>query len=356
MQEPRPHLLESAPFELIDAQPVFASGTRDRRHFGGLHTVPSGKIILTFMYGTMPRSNDAATMICHSHDHGVSWSEPRPLYAVPGWDCFPNGGVCQITPERIRLFIGQYRFAPDLGGKQPFDSGWHTRYIDSTDEGAHWTEPSADLKIFPSWTEFYGSSNPHRLNDGRLMWAVQGTQDRDADWRVGVTFSDAEGYTFSPPLIYAEDPYLQYSDGDIVRLPDGRFLTVLREHQDIGTYFCHSADEGQTWTPLKPTGFVGANFRLHILKSGDVVCLYRDEDPERYGTSIGLSSDGGETWTWAGSLYYQPHTDRHRPGYFCGCPDLAVAADGILVTVLHTYDDDDGEMGLHVLRLRDVSS
>ena len=32
-------------------------------------------------------------------------------------------------------------------------------------------------------------------------------------------------------MIYASDPKLAYSDGDIVRLADGRFLTVLREHE-----------------------------------------------------------------------------------------------------------------------------
>ena len=56
-----------------------------------------------------------------------------------------------------------------------------------------------------------------------------------------------------------------------------------------------------------------------------------------------------------GSLYYQPHSTKHRPGYFCGCPDLVLAADGTLVAVLHSYEDDDGEMCLHLLRLREKS-
>lgn len=355
MNNPCPYLLPESPLQLIDAQTLFASGNRMRRHFGGLHTCQSGRILLTFMLGTMPRTNDAGTMISHSDDNGGTWSPPRPLWAVPGWDSFPNGGACRISDDRIRLFIGQYRFTPDVGGKQPFDDGWHTRYIDSTDEGAHWTEPSADVKVFPSWTEFYGTSNPHPLSDGRLMWAVQGTQDRDADWRVGVSFTDPAGSEFSPPIIYAQDDYFQYSDNDIVRLPDGHFLTVFREHMENGTFFSHSSDEGQTWTPFRPTGFRGANFRLFILRSGDVCCLYRDEDPSRYGTSISISKDGGENWHWVGSLYYQPNSNRHRPGYFCGCPDLVEAADGTLVAILHTYEDDDGEMCLHLLRLRDIS-
>ena len=355
MNDPWPALLANCPFELIDAKTLFASGKRVRRHFGGLHALPSGRLILTFMFGTMPRSNDGGTMIATSDDNGETWTDPMPLFAIPGWDSFPNGGVRRVTKDRIRLFIGQYRFAPALGGKQPFSSDWHTRYIDSVDDGAHWTEPTGDVAVFPSWTEFYGASNPHPLSDGRLMWAVQGTQNRDEDWRVGVSFTGADGYDFSPPVIYASDPNLAYSDGDVVRLADGRFLTVLREHQIGGTFFSHSADEGKTWTELKPTGFIGANFKLHRLRSGAIACIYRDEDPARYGTSAGVSEDGGETRTWARSLYSQPHSKKHIPGYFCGCPDLVETSDGNLAAILHSYEDDDGEMCLHFLRLRDVS-
>jgi hypothetical protein len=355
MNDPVPNLTPNSPLEVIEARTLFATGNRVRRHFGGLHTLSTGRMLLTFMFGTMPRTNDGGTMIASSDDHGRTWSEPMPLYAVPGWDCFPNGGICRISDDVIRLFIGQYRFVPDLGGKQPFESDWHTRYIDSTDGGAHWTEPSDDVKIFPCWTEFYGASNPHPLSNGGLLWAVQGTQGRDSEFRVGITISDSQGANFTAPVIYASDPKLAYSDADIVRLVDGRFLTVIREHLVGGTYFCHSHDEGQTWTELQPTGFVGANFKLHRLRSGSVLCLYRDERADRYGVSVGVSHDGGETWEWTGSLYAAYNSTRHKPGYFGGCPDLVETADGDLAAILHSYEDDDGEMCLHLLRLRDLT-
>jgi hypothetical protein len=187
------------------------------------------------------------------------------------------------------------------------------------------------------------------------MWAVQGTQGRDEEWRVGVTFSTGDGTDFSPPIIFAADPSLAFSDGDIVQLGDGRFLSVLREHQVGGTFCCLSTDEGRTWGPLRPTGFVGANFRLHRLRSGAIACLYRDEDPARYGVSLSVSEDGGTSWSWAGSLYAQPNSTKHRPGYFCGCPDLAELPDGTLAAILHSYEDEDGEMCLHFFRLRDCT-
>jgi hypothetical protein len=68
-----------------------------------------------------------------------------------------------------------------------------------------------------------------------------------------------------------------------------------------------------------------------------------------------VSHDGGESWEWAGSLYAAYNSDRHLPGYFTGCPDLVTTADGNLAAVFHSYQDDDGEMCLHLMRLKDVS-
>src|SRR5215211_4579766 len=77
MNDPCPHVLPSSPLQLISAKTLFASGKRVRRHFGGLHALPSGRLILTFMFGTMPRTNDAGTMIATSDDLGERWSDPR---------------------------------------------------------------------------------------------------------------------------------------------------------------------------------------------------------------------------------------------------------------------------------------
>ena len=50
----------------------------------------------------------------------------------------------------------------------------------SKDGGRTWTEPSAEIRLFPHWTELYGASNPHPLSDGRLLWAMMGTEGRFA--------------------------------------------------------------------------------------------------------------------------------------------------------------------------------
>lgn len=355
VRNPTPNLGPEAPLEVIDAQTLFASGSPRRRHFGGLAVTPSGRIVLTFMLGSMPRKNDGAVMVATSGDEGRSWTEPQPLFAVPSWDCFPQGGPCPISSDHLRLFIGKYRFAPDLGGKQPFSGDWVTYYTDSHDEGETWSEPADELRLFPSWTEMYGASNPHPLADGRLLWAVCGTMERDKDWQSGVSFTDAAGEGFTEPVVIGAASGLAYSDGDVVRLDDGRLLAVIREHAVGDTLFSHSDDDGHTWSPLRPTEFVGANFKLNRLRSGAVTCLYRDEDPTRRGVSLSVSTDGGESWKWVGQLYEAPPDARHDPGYFCGCPDLEPVGNSEYAGVLHTYPDADDEICLHFFRLRDLT-
>ena len=106
-----------------------------------------------------------------------------------------------------------------------------------------------------------------------------GTKGRDVGWHSGVSFTGPDGDDFTPPTIIAEADGRDYSDIDVVRLDDGRFLAVVREHQTRQSVFAHSSDEGRTWTPIRPTPFKGSNIKLFRLRSGAILCAYRDEDP-----------------------------------------------------------------------------
>jgi hypothetical protein len=302
----------------------------------------------------MPRRNDGGIMITATDDGGETWDEPIPLYAAPGWDCYPMAGPRPIGPDHFRLFMGRLKFAPELGGKQPF-AGWESTYIDTVDGGQTWSEATARVQLFPVWTEVYGASNPLRLTDGRLMWAASGTRGRDRDWQFGVSFTDANGDGFSPTVVIAAGPGLGFPEGDVIRLDDGRFLAVVREQLVGETVTSYSSDEGKTWSELRPVGFFGANIKLQRLRSGAILCAYRDEDPARRGVSCSVSTDGGVSWRFIGQLYVAPDEAQHVPGHLCGYPDFVEVGDGELLGVLHTYEDADGEICLHLFRLRDVS-
>jgi hypothetical protein len=354
MFAPNPEFTSAAPLTVADAFALFPSGGPRRRMAGGLARLDSGRLLLTFVLGPMPRRNDGAVMIATSDDGGATWTEPLPLFAAPGWDCYPMAGPRPFGGDRFRLFVGRVQFAPELGGKQPF-TAWRASYVDTVDGGRTWTELAPDVALYPCWTEIYGASNPHRLSDGRLMWAASGTLGRDTDWQFGVSFTDADGNGFTPPVIIAAAPDRGYPEGDVIRLDDGRFLAVVREQLVPETVFSHSVDEGRTWSALRPCGFKGGNIKLHRLHSGAILCAYRDEDPARRGVGCSVSEDGGETWRSIGYLYVAPPEAQHVPGHLCGYPDFVTLHDDEILAVCHTYEDADGEICLHIFRLRDLS-
>jgi hypothetical protein len=353
MTDPTPRLLPRGPLELASAHTLFTGGPVWRRNAPTVTRFEStGRLLLLFsQVAGRERASTAALMLSTSDDDGATWAPPSPLYAYPGWFCLSIGGAARIRDDLVKVFLGRFQFDLSLGGTEPM-TGWHVTSTESRDGGQTWSEPGPEIRMFPTWTEFYGASNPHRLRDGRLMWAVSGTDGRDVAWQSGVTFSDPDGSAFSRPTLIAKEPGRDYSDTDIVRLPDGRFLAVVREHQTLQSVSSHSSDDGATWSPLRPTPFKASNPKLYRLRSGAVVCAYRDEDPGRRGVSISLTEDGGETWRFLGQLYEADRSVEHEPGSVCGYPDMLTLGGDAVGAVLHAYPTRDG-VELHWLRLID---
>jgi hypothetical protein len=293
-------------------------------------------------------------MLTSSEDDGQTWADPMPLYAYPGRDGLLMGGLTRFADDHIQLILGRINVDLSLGGPEPV-TDWAIFATTSCDGGRTWSEPGPEIRLFPHWSELYGASNPHPLSDGRFMWACIGTLGRDVDWQAGVTFTDASGTAFTPPIIIAAAPDRNFADMDIVRLPDGSLLAVAREMNLLECVSSISTDEGQTWTPIQLTGFKGANIKLHRLRSGAVLCAYRDEDPAQSGVSCSVSDDGGETWRFIGQLYVADPAHSHVPGSPCGYPDFVALDEDRLLGVLNTYPDADGQVDLYLLRLIDRS-
>jgi BNR repeat protein len=355
MTAPTPNLPAGGALELVDARTLFEGRPVRRRNAASVtRFAGSGRLLMVFSQGPgLEVRNDAAIMQTHSDDDGRTWADPTPVYAYPGWFCLAMGGLARIADDNVKLLLGRIRLDLSLGGTEPM-TGWWVASSTTRDGGETWSEPAPEIRLFPHWTELYGASNPHPLSDGRLLWAVMGTEGRDVGWHAGVSTTGPDGDDFSRPTIIAREPGRDYSDIDVVRLDDGRFLAVVREHVTRQSVLSHSADEGRTWSPIRPTPFKGSNIKLVRLRSGAILCAYRDEEPERRGVSISLTRDGGDTWSDAGQLYAAGPDPAHRPGSVCGYPDIVPLANGTLGAVLHTYPDEDG-IQLHWLRLRDVS-
>ena len=354
MADPRPNLRDDAPLELIEARTLFADAPLGRRSAASLARVEAtGRLLLTFSHVVgADLGNQASLMVTRSDDDGQTWSDPMAVYAQPGWFALAMGGFARISDENIKLMLGRIQIDLSIGGTEPM-TGWYVASTTTRDGGDSWSDLSPEIRLFPEWTELYGASNPHPLSDGRLLWAVMGTHGRDLGWHAGVSVSDPEGDHIGPPTIIAEADGLDYSDIDVIRLDDGRFLAVVREHQTRQSVWSHSGDEGRTWSPIQPTPFKGSNIKLFRLRSGAIACAYRDEDPDLRGVSLSVSHDGGATWTFCGQLYAADPDALHQPGSVCGYPDVATLRNGDLAVVLHAYPTAADGTQLHWLRLRD---
>jgi len=355
MATPTPRLADDSPLQVVTARTLFDTAPVGRRNAASVVRIEStGRLLMCFSHvvGAALR-NQAALVVSHSDDDGETWSDPETVYAYPGWFSLAMGGLARVADDNVKMILGRMRIDLSLGGTEPM-TGWWVASSTTRDGGDSWGEPSPEIRLFPHWTELYGASNPHPLADGRLLWATMGTMGRDVGWHAGVSISDAAGEHFDPPTIIAQADGLDYSDIDVVRLDDGRFLAVVREHKTRQSVFSTSADEGATWSPIRPTAFKGSNIKLFRLRSGQVVCVYRDEDPAQRGVSVSLTGDAGESWMSLGQLYAAGPESLHEPGSVCGYPDLVALGGNEIGAVLHPYPDADG-IQLQWFRLRDDS-
>ncbi len=349
-----PDISDNAPITVRNSRKLLYTDEPHIHHMASLARLPGGRLVLSF--SRVPgarRLSNGVLMVSRSDDDGTTWTTPEALYAHAGWDCLNMGGLMPFSDTRVVLALGRLQIDPTLPGDEPC-TGWDMATRASADGGETWSPVSPGIRLFPGWTELYGASNPHRLADGRHMLAAIGTTGRDVGWRAGVTFTGDLGATLSPPVIVAEHPRLGFGDMDIVRLADGRFLAVARVFGGHDSVFAHSTDEGRTWSEPRPADFAGANIKLHRLRSGAVLCAYRDERGNRSGVACSVSEDGGEAWRRLGWLAAPgggppPRAD----GVRCGYPDIAATGGRELACVLHPTADATGCVDLRWLRLQD---
>lgn len=352
VEAPAPRLAADARLEVVHARSLFRPRPVRRHMVPSLLALEGDRLLLAFTEGSTPEhANHGAIMLSSSDDRGATWSPPSPVIATPGWFSLVFGGLVRLPDGRLRLGYGQIQLDRSMPGTEPM-TGWFGGATFSSDGGETWSAPEAEIRLFPTWTEFFGGSSPHPLPDGRLMWTVSGTVERDRQWQAGVTFSGPDARSFEPVTLIAAATDRDYSDIDAVRLRDGRFLAVVREHLTLQSVQAWSADEGRTWTPPRPTPFKGSNVRLFTLRSGALLCAYRDEDPARRGVSISITRDDGHSWAFAGQLYAAGPDASHVPGSVCGYPTIVTLGDDLIAVALHSYPNPAGS-DLHYLLLRD---
>ena len=348
-------LIHNPYIEIISQKLLFENKQNQQHKAPSIIRLSNGILIVTFALHQDSKTLESYVVLTKSNNNGVTWTEPEIIYRNSGFTCINMGGLVRFSDHMIRLIVGSMKIDYSLGGDEPF-SDCITGYLDSKDGANTWSHKLEEINLFPMWTEVYGQSNPHILKDGRFLLAMMGTIGRDKEWHSGVSFCDPnDNYSFSKPIIIAKDKYKNYSDIDVVRIKDGRLLAVIREHNLKKSVFSHSENEGITWSPINFTGFLGSNIKLLKLNSGDIICAYRDENPDNLGVSISISRDCGYKWEYLGQIYSASKDSLHIPGLKCGYPDMLYINNVDIIGVLHTYPNKEGAMNIKQFKLKDLT-
>ncbi|MBI2193846.1 MAG: exo-alpha-sialidase [Planctomycetes bacterium] len=340
-------LLRDAPLEMLDRVVIAGSPARRQRGSTSMLQFPSGELLLLYRLAVgVNRSSNGAVMITRSKD-GNTWEEAVPIYAQPGWDCGGMSGFRLLPDQSVVLFLARMRVTP-VSGMISKITETHTYQTRSADGGHTWTELSEEIRVFPAITEFWGHGPVMKLDDGRLLLGVIGTQFEYERWASAVVTSTDNGRSFHDLRIIADRPGPDFCDNEIIRLADGRLLAIIRTEQPpFDAYQSYSSDDGWTWSPVQPTGFKAGGMTLLRLRSGLILCAHRDREPGRPGVAFYITEDSGGHWRYIGQVYAGTH-------WYCGYVDFATFPDGRIFCTYFTSLEN-GNSEVHGVWLKDLT-
>ena len=303
MGTPTPRLDPDGPLELVAARTLFADAPPGRRNGGERrpHRVERAAPHVLLARGrrgaAQPGRADGHPLGRRRRDVVRPARRSTPTRAGSAWRW---AGSRAIADDNVKLLLGRILIDLSLGGTEPM-TGWYVASATTRDGGETWSEPSPEIRLVPRMDRAVRREQPASAR--RRPAAVGRHGHPGPGHRLACRRQrqrSRRGDRFEPPTIIAQADGRDYSDIDVVRLDDGRFLAVVREHQTRQSVWSTSERRGRepgrrsarrrSWARTSSSSGCGP---------GAIVCAYRDEDPERRGVSLSVTDDGGESWTSA---------------------------------------------------------
>ena len=325
-------LLPDAPIRIVE-DTVIAGGDDRYRYAPSLVRLPDGDLLVAYTeaIGEYP-SDNGWVVLRRSSDDGRTWTAPQTLYAEPGWACLGTAGLRLFPNGELICFLGRLREVGARAAGLVFHEV-RSAVSRSADGGRTWSALEPDIRLFREMNEFFGPGTPIRLADGSDLLTICGMDDMGSAWLPGLVQTRDAGRTWERFRLQIDAPAINYSDVDMLRLPDGRLMAVVREDEPPDYRICQlfSSDDGATWTTPEPTGMSGSSFCLFALRDS-ILCIHRDRRPGELGVTAHYTRDEGATWHAAGRLHA---ADAFR----CGSPAMVRLANGDLFCVYFTAVD-----------------
>jgi len=274
-------------------------------HASTLVETPQG-IAAAWFGGTHEKHPDVAIWL--SYFQNGTWSKPVEVAngiqgngkRYPLW----NPVLFQMPGKELILFYKD----------GPAPDEWWGMLKRSFDGGKTWSAAERLPK------DIYGpiKNKPELLADGTLICP---SSSEDHDWRIHMEFTKDGGKTWSRTEALNDGVTTSAIQPSILKLPDGKLQLVCRSENDFVLQSI-SADQGKSWSALKPTSLLNPNSGIDAvtLKDGRHIIIYNNTKKGRSPLNVAISSDG-QNWKDVAVLENEPNGEFSYPA-------VIQAADG----------------------------
>ena len=206
--------------EIVEEVVVAGGLSKRHRSRAGLKRLPDGELFAAYRVGwDMFEQPHGAVVGTWSRDGGLTWEEPLPLLAEPGWDWFGAQRLLQSSAGELVMLAGRSRWSGD---------DFSTVSVRSEDGGRTWHDVGPEIQLFPLDSEPYGRGANEIAPGGRMLMGFHGRHGNDESTSAAVARSADRGRTWTDRGIIARQPGLDFREPDLLCLDDGRLLSVMR--------------------------------------------------------------------------------------------------------------------------------
>ncbi len=230
--------------EIVQSGPVFKQVPFEACHASTLVDLGNGEILAAWFGGKHEGSKDV--IIWSAIKNGTEWS--RPVEIANGIQNDTSRFACW-NPVLFKAKNGTL-FLHYKVGQNP--RTWWAEYKTSANNGKTWSKAQKLPK------DFLGpiKNKPIQLANGKILYPSSTESLDEKTWHIHIEKSDAKGKNWRKININCDT--FGVIQPSILSYPYGKLQLLCRSRQNV-IVESWSADEGETWSKLKPTQLPNPN-------------------------------------------------------------------------------------------------
>lgn len=272
-----------------------------RNSEGDFIELKDGRVLFVYSHFTGGGSDHAAGHLAarFSEDGGKSWTDNDVVVVER------EGGFNVMSVSLLRLQGGEialfYLRKNSLTDCRPLMRV-------SRDEGKSWSDPV--VCIDDIGYNVLNNDRALQLESGRLLLPVarHNTPEQnkfDGRGVISCYLSDDNGQSWRQSTTQQQGDEITLQEPGVVELKDGRLMMFCRTPHG-SQYISHSDDQGNTWSPFKPSNMISPQSPAtieRIPKTGDLLLVWNNHEGvdaeyrgKRTPLNVAVSRDEGDSW------------------------------------------------------------